>query len=72
MVVGVKDHPCNICTKPDYADCPWDCVWNNFVSKKYECWQDDCFLNYEGMCKGEFYDKCQLCTDLTEVNNETD
>ena len=26
----------------------------------------DCFLNYEGSCNGDFYDVCQLCTDLTE------
>ena len=37
-----------------------------FIRKKYECTEYDCFLNYEGSCKGDFYDVCQLCTDLTE------
>ena len=25
-----------------------------------------CDLDYEGSCNGDFYDVCQLCTDLTE------
>ena len=58
-----KEHPCNIC---EHNDCPYDCVWNTFYAKKYECTEYDCFMNYEGSCHGGFYDVCQLCTDLTE------
>ena len=58
-----EEHPCNICK---HDDCPYDCVWNRIYTKKYECTEYDCFLNYEGDCKGGFYDVCQLCTDLRE------
>lgn len=57
------EHPCNICK---HDDCPYDCVWNTIYTKKNECTEYDCFLNYEGDCNGDFYDVCQLCTDLTE------
>lgn len=57
------EHPCNICK---HDDCPYDCVWNIFYTKKYECTEYNCFLNYESSCNGDFYDVCQLCTDLTE------
>ena len=56
-----EEHPCNLCK---HDDCPYDCVWNRIYIKKYKCTEHDCFLNYEGNCKGEFYDVCQLCTDL--------
>ena len=61
------NHPCNIC---QHNDCPYDCVWNTFYIKKYECNIYDCFMNYEGSCSGGFYDKCQLCTDLAEKAGE--
>lgn len=48
-------NPCDVCS----GSCKIgdECVFNVYTSK-YECWNYDCFLNYEGNCLVSVFDRC--------------
>lgn len=66
-----EEHPCNICKYGEKCfeiGCPLEARYNAV----YYCEQYDCFLNYEGACKIEVYDKCgsRMTADGTEPEVE--
>lgn len=49
-------NPCDLCKKKD-CDYDFDCAFGG-IAKNYTCAELQCFLNYEGSCMVELYERC--------------
>ena len=54
-VMANEKHPCDLCKK-DRIEC-YQCSLSVYP-RKYECDNDDCFLNHDGSCLLGFYEEC--------------
>lgn len=50
-------NPCDVCDRPCECLSGYDCIFDVYA-RKYECRNDECFMNYEGMCVVSAYENC--------------
>ena len=50
-------NPCDLCKQKKCPDVDSECAFYEFT-KEYHCSEFQCFLNYEGICLENLYDRC--------------
>ena len=53
-------NPCDVCDRPCERLSGYDCMFYP-CGLKHECWNSECFLNYDSMCMVSAYENCGAC-----------
>ena len=56
-------NPCDLCKRKCHdVDSDFECAFERYTGK-YHCSEYQCFLNYEGSCMVNLYDRCGAWED---------